>query len=159
MSRCGNSPVQQDTPPAIALAKDPTQAQSGALQLSYTMTDDYGVVSASGEITPTSETAAAMRPLVRGAGAALSLPQLRTRDGTGETTRDLTSHPWAGAKVNLTLVARDDAEQEGRSAPFAFTLPRADVLPTRSPRRSSNSAQTLRWMPTRFPRWRSPSTH
>ena len=40
-----------------------------------------------------------------------------------ETIRDLTSHPWAGAKVRLTLVARDEAGQEGFSKPVEMTLP------------------------------------
>ncbi len=49
------------------------------------MTDDYGVVSASGEITPTSETAATMRPLYeapalpnKGDGAAPPASRLNT---------------------------------------------------------------------------------
>lgn len=72
------------------------------------------------------------RRVVRRLGAAvflllpavpLSLPQLRTRDGAAETIRDLTSHPWAGAKVKITLVARDEAGQEGRSAPAEAVLP------------------------------------
>jgi hypothetical protein len=53
----------------------------------------------------------------------LSLPQLRARSGTGDSTRDLTSHPWSGATVELTLVAQDEAGQEGRSPPFELTLP------------------------------------
>jgi hypothetical protein len=53
----------------------------------------------------------------------LSLPQMRVRSGTGETIRDLTAHPWAGSTVRLTLVARDDAGQEGRSAPVEVKLP------------------------------------
>jgi hypothetical protein len=64
-----------------------------------------------------------MRPLVPPPGFPLSLPQLRARSGGSETVRDLTSHPWAGAKVLLTLVARDDAGQEGLSAPAEMTLP------------------------------------
>jgi len=52
-----------------------------------------------------------------------SRPQLRTRDGASETIRDLTSHPWAGARVKMTLVARDEAEQEGRSESGEVTRP------------------------------------
>src|SRR5690606_26920290 len=47
----------------------------------------------------------------------------RTRDGASETIRDLTAHPWAGARVAMTLVARDEAAQEGRSAPMEVVLP------------------------------------
>src|SRR5208283_3940465 len=38
-------------------------------------------------------------------------------------TRDLTAHPWAGTKVEVTLVARDEAGNEGRSEPAEFRLP------------------------------------
>ena len=43
------------------------------------------------------------------------LPQARTRSGAGQTTKDLTEHPWAGADVAMTLIARDEAGNEGRS--------------------------------------------
>ncbi len=33
----------------------------------------------------------------------LMLPQARTRNGVGQTLRDLSDHPWAGAEVRLTL--------------------------------------------------------
>ncbi len=115
--------VQPDLPPTIAFAADPKTAQSGALQLAYTLKDDYGVIGAHGEFESTDATGAAARPLYDAPALPLSLPQLRTRDSTGETTRDLTAHPWAGAKVRLTLVARDEAAQEGRSAPIELTLP------------------------------------
>ncbi|HVZ13881.1 MAG TPA: TIGR02302 family protein [Bauldia sp.] len=116
--------VVPDNPPSIALAGDPRVAESGALHLTYTLSDDYGVISAYGEFAPLSGTSGgAARPLYKAPQLALSLPQLRTRDGTGDTTRDLTSHPWAGARVKLTLVARDEAGQEGRSAPVELTLP------------------------------------
>jgi len=54
---------------------------------------------------------------------ALSLPGPRTRAGTAQTTHDLTEHPWAGADVTMTLIARDEAGNEGRSQPHDFTLP------------------------------------
>ena len=47
----------------------------------------------------------------------LTLPQARTRNGAAQTTRDLTEHPWAGAEVVMTLIARDEAGNEGRSEP------------------------------------------
>src|SRR5262249_46382841 len=65
----------------------------------------------------------APRPLFGAPDFQLSLPQARTRNGVGQTTKDLTEHPWAGATVEMTLTARDDANNEGRSAPFEFKLP------------------------------------
>ena len=117
--------VESDNPPKIAFLKVPTNTASGALQLSYSLEDDYGVVSASAEMVPVDQPEAntAARPLYDAPALPLSLPQLRTRKGNGETTRDLTSHPWAGAKVRMTLVARDEAGQEGRSEPVEVTLP------------------------------------
>ena len=117
--------VIPDMPPRIAFAKPPAATASGALSLSYSMKDDYGVTSASAEITPVDSPnpKQGARPLVAAPKIDLSLPQLRTRDGNGETIRDLTSHPWAGARVKMTLVARDEAGQEGRSDPTEVVLP------------------------------------
>ena len=63
------------------------------------------------------------RPLFAAPEIKLTLPQLRARSGVAQTTHDLTEHPWAGAKVNMTLVARDEAGNEGRSEPHEFELP------------------------------------
>ncbi|MEX0842082.1 MAG: TIGR02302 family protein, partial [Xanthobacteraceae bacterium] len=51
------------------------------------------------------------------------LPQLRTRSGTGQSVKDLTEHPFAGADVAMTLVAHDQSGNEGRSEPFQMKLP------------------------------------
>src|SRR6185436_458184 len=93
--------------------------------LNYTLGDDYGVASGDAEVAPVDPTPGgpAARPLVDPPKIPLTLPQLRTRDGTGETIKDLTSHPWAGAKVRITLVAKDEAGQEGRSDPVEVVLP------------------------------------
>ena len=117
--------VEPDHAPEIAFLKPPAPARSGALALTYSLKDDYGVVSGSAEIEPLDDAAASAtaRPLFEAPQIALAMPQLRTRDGASETIRDLTSHPWAGAKVKMTLVARDEAEQEGRSEPVELTLP------------------------------------
>ncbi len=116
--------VDPDNPPQIALVGEPRAEASGALALDYTLQDDYGVVAARGVITPLTDPATGnARPLYKAPELPLSLPQMRVQNGTGRTIRDLTSHPWAGAKVQLTLVATDDAKQEGKSAPVEFTLP------------------------------------
>ena len=56
------------------------------------------------------------RPLFDAPNFTLVLPQARTRAGTGQTTKDLSEHPWAGVDVTMTLVARDEANNEGRSS-------------------------------------------
>jgi len=64
-----------------------------------------------------------LRPLYGAPDFALSLPQARTRSGAAQTTKDLSDHPWAGAEVVMTLTARDEAGNEGASAPTEFKLP------------------------------------
>ncbi len=117
--------VEPDHAPQISFLKDPSPTRSGALAFNYSLKDDYGVVEAHAEIVPVEDPKANTdaRPLFEAPVVPLSLPQLRARDGAGETIRDLTAHPWAGAKVKITLVARDEADQEGRSAPVEITLP------------------------------------
>jgi uncharacterized protein (TIGR02302 family) len=117
--------VEPDRAPEIAFLKAPAPARSGALGINYSLKDDYGVIAAEAEIAPLDPAAGAeaARPLFEAPEVPLSLPQLRTRDGAGETIRDLTAHPWAGARVKMTLVARDEAEQEGRSEPLEVVLP------------------------------------
>ena len=63
------------------------------------------------------------RPLYGAPDFALVLPQARTRSGVGQTTKDLSEHPWAGADVVMTLTARDEAGNEGRSTPHEMRLP------------------------------------
>jgi uncharacterized protein (TIGR02302 family) len=53
----------------------------------------------------------------------LVLPNARTRNGVGQTVKDLSEDPYAGADVTLTLTARDEAGNEGRSEPFDMRLP------------------------------------
>ncbi len=63
------------------------------------------------------------RPLYGPPDFALTLPQARTRNAIGQTIKDLTDHPWAGADVTMTLTARDEGGNEGKSEPFSFRLP------------------------------------
>jgi uncharacterized protein (TIGR02302 family) len=114
-----------DKPPVIALTKDPEQQSRGALLLSYRLEDDYGVAEAQATFARKggADAGHAAHPLFGPPDFALVLPQARTRNGVGQTIKDLTDHPWAGADVVLTLVARDDAGNEGKSEPFDFRLP------------------------------------
>src|SRR5262249_57263357 len=98
----------------------------GALELSYKLEDDYGVSEAQATFTRKDTQAPAgntPRPLYGAPDFALVLPQARTRNGVGQTTKDLTEHPWAGVDVVMTLTARDEANNEGRSSPHEFRLP------------------------------------
>ncbi|MEZ2146976.1 TIGR02302 family protein [Bradyrhizobium sp. DN5] len=131
-----------DRPPTIALAKDPERQARGALQLSYKIEDDYGVTGAHAHIAlrpaDTKDNAAkdnakdnskdadakgAARPLFQPPQFPLVLPNARTRNGVGQTVKDLSEDPYAGADVTLTLTAKDEAGNEARSEPFNMRLP------------------------------------
>ncbi|MGL3105015.1 TIGR02302 family protein [Bradyrhizobium sp. BR 1432] len=131
-----------DRPPTIALAKDPERQARGALQLSYKIEDDYGVTGADAHIAlrpaDTRDNAAkdnakdnskdadakgAARPLFQPPQFPLVLPNARTRNGVGQTVKDLSEDPHAGADVTLTLTAKDEAGNEARSEPFNMRLP------------------------------------
>ena len=101
-----------------------TQAR-GSLQLSYKMEDDYGVVEARANfaLKEAAGEAGARRSLFGPPEMQLVLPQARVKNGTGQTIKDLSEHPWAGAQVVMTLTARDEANNEGTSAPHELKLP------------------------------------
>jgi uncharacterized protein (TIGR02302 family) len=117
-----------DRAPTIELIGDPEREARGSLRLNYRVEDDYGVVSARATFErkpepPSGEDAKPPRPLFDAPTFNLSLPQARTRAGAARTIHDLSEHPWAGSEVMLTLVARDEAGNEGKSDPREMTLP------------------------------------
>jgi uncharacterized protein (TIGR02302 family) len=131
-----------DRAPTISLAKDPERQARGSLQLSYKIEDDYGVTEAQAHFavrpndalksdvpktdapkTDAPKAAAAPRPLFDAPQFALVLPNARTRNGVGQTVKDLSEDPYAGADVTLTLTAKDEAGNEGKSEPFNMRLP------------------------------------
>ncbi|MFL6826818.1 MAG: TIGR02302 family protein [Bradyrhizobium sp.] len=121
-----------DRPPAISLAKDPERQARGSLQMSYKLEDDYGVTEARAHFVVrrgdaaqglSEKTSAEPRPLFDAPQFPLVLPNARTRNGVGQTVKDLSEDPYAGADVTLTLTAKDEAGNEGRSEPFNMRLP------------------------------------
>ncbi len=113
-----------DRPPTIALAKDPERQPRGSLQMSYKIEDDYGVTEARAQFTARgTEGAALPRPLFEPPQFPLVLPNARTRNGVGQTLKDLSEDPYAGADVTLTLTAKDEAGNSGKSEPFNMRLP------------------------------------
>jgi uncharacterized protein (TIGR02302 family) len=120
-----------DRAPNISLAKDPERQAKGALLLSYQLEDDYGVTEAHAQFALRSakkedaakEDSASPQPLFDPPSITLGLPNVRTRHGVGQTVKDLSENPYAGADVTLTLTAKDEAGNEGRSEPFDMRLP------------------------------------
>ena len=102
-----------DRAPTIALAKDPERQARGGLQMSYRIEDDYGVTEAQAHFAArpgeAPAGASAPRPLFEPPHFPLALPNARTRNGIGQTVKDLSEDPYAGADVTLTLTAKDEA--------------------------------------------------
>ncbi len=115
--------VEADQKPVIRLENVPSTALSGALELDYSVEDDYGVVSAKGIIAALESPSRDTRPLVEAPVIDLPLARARAKSGRSKVNRDLSSHPFAGSKVQLTLEATDDPGQIGRSEPMTIVLP------------------------------------
>jgi uncharacterized protein (TIGR02302 family) len=131
--------VTPDLAPKISLTKDPERSPRGSLKLFFKVEDDYGVVSAEAKIRrlapkeDTSSTAWARAeanvkkgprpPYERPPALALRLPRAYPKQAEGQSFHEIGDHPWAGLKVELTLVAKDVAGQTGRSAPIELVLP------------------------------------
>ncbi len=77
--------------------------------LNYKLEDDYGVSEARAlfalkpqpdEFGMKGAGFKSPRPLFDAPDMPLVLPQARTRNGVGQTLRDLSEHPWAGAEID-----------------------------------------------------------
>ena len=110
-----------DRAPEIGFVGLPETNARGTFVLVYAGRDDYGIVSAEGLVAK-GEGFAGKRSLVPAPQVPLTVPAAEDGAETRSTV-DLTNHPWAGARVKLTLLAKDEAGQEGRSDTIDFTLP------------------------------------
>jgi uncharacterized protein (TIGR02302 family) len=126
----------KDQPPTINLMGNPTTTPRGALRIVFRADDDNGVASAEarfalgeGEehnLAPVPAEPSAKidgDPLLEPPAMPLQLPRANAKRVDGRATQDLTAHPWAGLKVRMTLIARDQAGQAGESMPYEFALP------------------------------------
>jgi len=114
-----------DQPPSIGLTAAPRFNTRGSMTLKYSVADDYGVTGADARfakpVLPGGHPA--KRSLVDPPHIPLLLPPPPDLSGEAETTADLSEHPWAGARVEMTLTARDEGGNEGSSDPVEITLP------------------------------------
>ena len=127
--------VLDDKPPEIALTEPVGTSFRGAMQLAYKVTDDYGVVSAEATVTLSDKVKSKPLKLPDGTVIAsfgeapvVSLKLPRPAKGsrtsvTGKTQAELAAHPWAGLKIELTLSAKDQAGQIGKTKPQAMAMP------------------------------------
>ena len=115
--------VTPDNPPAIRFTEDPKRAVNGSLELTYEIEDDYGATAAQALIEQADDKTASARPLYEAPELPLSLPRRNAENSAARTSRDLSDHPWAGSRVNLTLQATDAADQTAQSEPKTIVLP------------------------------------
>ncbi|OAP41635.1 TIGR02302 family protein [Sinorhizobium americanum] len=118
-----NFKIIPDSVPDIAFDGAPRPTANSSLEISFLAHDDYGIAQAWAEIKPLDQPAAGARPLYAPPEYRLDLPRRNPRDAKGTTSRNLSEHPLSGKRVEITLVARDAAGQEGRSVPEEMVLP------------------------------------
>ena len=108
--------------PVVTLTKDPEANLSGSLTLAYRIDDRYGVTSARADFAlPADASKPARRTLAEPPKAGLETSGKTSEEDA--STVDLSEHPWAGAKVTLTIAATSVSGKSGRSAPVEITLP------------------------------------
>jgi len=110
--------------PTIATTEDPRANISGSLTLAYRISDRFGLTGARADFARPHEGAGpAPRTLAPPPQAALQLPPTDNGVGEARTTVDLSEHPWAGARVTMTLSATSVSGKTGESGPIEVTLP------------------------------------
>ncbi len=109
-----------DLPPTIELTAPPRNNYRGSMSLSFNTDDDYGVIEAQAlfSLAP-----GAPKPLFPPPQLALAPPQQNHGRGETEGTLDLADNPWAGGVALLTLAAKDEGGNEGRSKTVEVELP------------------------------------
>jgi uncharacterized protein (TIGR02302 family) len=110
--------------PTVKLTEEPRANVSGSLTLAYHLDDRYGLAGARADFAlPHDPSKPAPRSLAQPPQAALEIPPTANGVGDARTTADLSEHPWAGARVVMTLSAQSVSGKSGASAPVEVTLP------------------------------------
>ena len=118
-----------DEPPKIKLIGEPKSEKFGGLNLKWETSDDYGVKSITTEISLADQQENAEGFENNGVflfdppsfKIALRHPNAKTE--SGDTTQDLSAHPWAGLYVEAVLTATDAAGQTTASQAKRFKMP------------------------------------
>jgi uncharacterized protein (TIGR02302 family) len=120
-----------DLAPKISFLGPVELSPRGVMLFKYKVEDDYGVSAAEARIERVPAQAAGSNgahptpQIGKPPVFPLSLPRPPVKSAEAKTYRDLTAHPWAGLPVVVTLVAKDEAGNEG------FSVTRGVILPER----------------------------
>ena len=115
--------VVEDRPPTIERGPV-SQNRSGSFNMTFSVTDDYGVTEGNVTFRPVEEPAEDARPLVEAPQAALRIDRSQAREGTARADARLEEHPYAGLEVDADAVVEDAAGQQARPADNGrMTLP------------------------------------
>jgi uncharacterized protein (TIGR02302 family) len=110
--------------PSISLTAEPAANITGSLTLAYRLADRYGVAGARADFAREPDASGTTpRTLAPPPQAALQLPAAPNGVGDARSTIDLAEHPWAGARVLMTLSATGVSGKTGQSEPIPVTLP------------------------------------
>ena len=122
--------VTPDNPPEVKLTKPAGKSARGALSLNYRITDDYGILAAEAQFALTEKSRKQAGITADDTSSPwpapkfpLRIPRRNSKKVEARTYKDLTAHPWAGLEVSMTLSARDQVPQLGRSEPYVYKLP------------------------------------
>jgi uncharacterized protein (TIGR02302 family) len=128
----GEIKVDPDLAPQISLLEPPRVMLGKSLRLRVKVQDDYGVTFAEARFSLLEEKPAVdfrlnkntpAQPLVEPPSFPLALGTSRPRESVINTIKDLLDHPYAGLPMALTLLARDDADNETKTAAGRIILP------------------------------------
>ncbi|MGX5840216.1 TIGR02302 family protein [Mesorhizobium sp. ArgA1] len=115
--------VIPDKPPTISFVGEPKRAVNGAFELNYQIDDDYGAATAKAVFALADPAATDAHPLYGPPEMPLALPRRGGKANAAKTTKDLTEHVWAGARIKLSLVATDDAGHTATSETKTIVMP------------------------------------
>jgi uncharacterized protein (TIGR02302 family) len=118
-----------DASPMVEVVGDISTTPTGGFSVPWRASDDYGIASLKGVLS------LAKQPDLKNDGKKgqplkydppkfqISMSRINPKKAKGRAFQDLTAHPWAGQKVHLVLVAKDQAGQMGKSKVLKFVLP------------------------------------
>ncbi|MEQ3746897.1 MAG: DUF4175 family protein [Henriciella sp.] len=110
-----------DDAPTAQFVSVPSMGSNDRTDYSWFVSDDYGVSSLEFSIKPVDTD---REPdLVR-----VDLGAVSPKEAEDEVSVDMTRNRWAGARVEVRLVATDGAGQKGHSEPHTFVLPEKLLL-------------------------------